>query len=64
MENMRERERCRYLNEVLDVPLSDILMPNNPRESPAKSVHTSPEAGSPSPTPVRTTSSRISAFLM
>lgn len=50
MEQLRDRERCRYLNEVLHVPLSEIRMKvlaDVPR-SPAPKDMTSPEATSPS----------------
>ncbi len=47
MENMRERERCRYLNEVLDVSLSDILAPTGASAAlPSVANRTSPKTGS------------------
>jgi len=49
MEQLRDRERCRYLNEVLHVPLSEIRMKVlNDLPSPPVRDMTSPEATSPS----------------
>jgi hypothetical protein len=48
MEQLRDRERCRYLNEVLRVPISEIRMRVLNAASPnAKADMTSPEATSP-----------------
>lgn len=48
MEQLRDRERCRYLNEVLRVPISEIRMRVLNTASPnAKADMTSPEATSP-----------------
>ena len=51
MEQLRDRERCRYLNEVLKVPISEIrskVLGGVDRRSPTARDMTSPEAASPS----------------
>ena len=51
MEQLRDRERCRYLNEVLKVPISEIrskVLEGGDRRSPTARDMTSPEAASPS----------------
>ena len=49
-ENLRERERCRYLNQVLGIPLEHIVMPASMQpqldDEDDKLDMTSPEAGS------------------
>lgn len=47
MEQLRDRERCRYLNEVLQVPISEIRMRVLADINPSPSPNTSRDATSP-----------------